>query len=83
VHLLKYLAMGLAFLSLVMLALGSFTDGNARRAWSAGAALCVVATILMFAGLVGAQRQICSTLGGEWIAENEACRNEWGGNGNN
>jgi hypothetical protein len=82
-HLLKYLAPLFGVLSFVMLATGSVNDGRVRRLWHAGAAVSLIATIVISFGLINAQRQICSTLGGQWIAEGQACRNEWGGNGNN
>jgi hypothetical protein len=41
------------------------------------------AAVLIVVLLALAQAQVCTTLGGEWVPDGQACRNEWGGNGNN
>ncbi len=74
---------GLTALGFVSLAMGTFTDGRARRAWHAGALVCVVLTLAIFGALVGAQDRTCTALGGRWLVEEAACRNGWGGNGDN
>lgn len=84
-HLLKYVSIVLAVLAVVMLivAQGYGDAGRSRKGWYAAAAICVLATTTIVVGLARAQRPICTTLGGQWIAETHACRDEFGGNGNN
>ena len=82
-HLLKYLSVTLAIATFVLLAVGSGEATARRKTWFAAAAVCLVTTVSLVAGLLHAQRPICTTLGGEWIAEEHACRDEFGGNGNN
>jgi hypothetical protein len=45
--------------------------------------ICFLTTVTLVAGLLHAQRLICTTLGGQWIAEEDPCRHGFGGNGNN
>jgi hypothetical protein len=45
-------------------------------------ALAAIAVVLIAALSVGQQR-VCTTLGGEWVPDTQACKNEWGGNGAN
>lgn len=48
------------------------------------AAIALAATaVLIVVSLAVAQPQVCTTLGGEWVPDGQACRNEGGGNGNN
>jgi hypothetical protein len=44
--------------------------------------LAAIAVVLI-GSLAFAQERVCTSLGGRWISENRACRNEWGGNENN
>jgi xanthine/uracil permease len=51
------------------------SDTKVRRV-----AAILVSTALMMIGLLTfAQKQVCVSLGGEWTAGNNVCRNEWGG----
>jgi hypothetical protein len=47
---------------------------------AAGAA---VLSLSIAASLFLSQRAVCDALGGRWIASEGACRDEFGGNGNN
>jgi hypothetical protein len=56
----------------------SFSEAGTRIA----IVLAAIAIVLI-GSLAFAQRQVCTTLGGQWVSENQACRNEWGGNESN
>ena len=45
-------------------------------------ALATIAVAVIAALSLGQQR-VCTTLGGEWVQDSQACKNEWGGNGAN
>ena len=83
-------AMALLAIVLVIAAalfsIGAFADADGVRhqaAWRVLAAGSLIVSISMWLLITYAQRPACDVLGGRWIAETEACRNEWGGNGNN
>jgi len=82
-HLLKYVSIVLAVAALVLLAVALGDEARARKRWLVAALTCLVTTVTLVAGLLHAQRPICTTLGGQWIADEHACRDEFGGNGNN
>jgi len=39
--------------------------------------------VVFICSLAFAQKQVCTTLGGRWVSDHQACRNEWGGNEDN
>jgi hypothetical protein len=93
VHLLAWLALLLAIVAAIATAVG--VDGSLKaRAWpgrarrtpltrwmvAAGAA---VLSLSIAASLFLSQRAVCDALGGRWIDSEDACRDEFGGNGNN
>jgi hypothetical protein len=66
--------------------IGAFADPDVvrhRGVWRALAAGSLIVGISMWLMVSYAQRPTCVALGGRWIDESEACRNEWGGNGDN
>ncbi len=92
-HLLVWLALLLALVAAAATAVGF--DGSLKaRAWpgrtlqtrrttwmvAVGAA---VLSLSIAASLFLSQRAVCDSLGGHWIASKDACRDEFGGNGNN
>ena len=82
-HLLKYVSVVLAVATLVLLAIGLGDATRGRKTTLTAASVCFVTTVAIVAALLHAQRPICSSLGGRWIAGEESCRHEFGGNGNN
>jgi hypothetical protein len=84
-HLLSFVAAGLFFLSMMLLAAGVALDHGSRlrRASLVSSATSVVLALVIFGALVVAQRPLCEALGGSWVSETQGCRDEWGGNGRN
>jgi hypothetical protein len=82
-HLLKYVSIALAVAALVLLAVALGDESRARATSLTAAVICFLTTVTLVAGLLHAQRPICTTLGGQWIAEEDPCRHGFGGNGNN
>ena len=85
-HLLKYASVVLSIAAVALLAIALGDEGRARKTRLAAGVACLVATVAtvtLVVGLLHAQRPICTTLGGQWIAEEESCRDEFCGNGNN
>jgi hypothetical protein len=82
-HLLKYLAIVLGLVAAVMLVVGFVGHGGVRRTSFASSALGFAAAVAIVAGLTYTPRPVCTALAGQWIAEEDACRDEFGGNGNN
>lgn len=58
-------------------------EGRHRGVLGALAAGSLILGLSMLLLLAYAQQPVCDALGGRWIDESEACRHEWGGNGNN
>jgi hypothetical protein len=73
----------LAMATLALLARGLGKATHARATSLTAAVICFLTTVTLVAGLLHAQRPICTTLGGQWIAEEDPCRHGFGGNGNN
>jgi hypothetical protein len=76
----------LLFLAAAVFSIGAFADEDTvrhRGRWRVLAAGSLIVGISMWLLVANAQRPLCDALGGRWIHENEACRNEFGGNGNN
>jgi hypothetical protein len=93
VHLLAWLALILAVVAAVATAVGldsrlktrAWPGRPLRTRWTAwilavGAALL---SLSIGASLLLSQHAVCDALGGRWIAPEDACRDEFGGNGNN
>ena len=82
-HVLLSIALLCGFLGIVG-ALASFALPPSRvRVGLAVAASLFVVCVTIIGGLAFAQRPICEALGGGWHGPESACRNEWGGNGDN
>jgi hypothetical protein len=74
------------FVAASVLSIWAFAEKESvrhRGRWRALAVGCLIVGISMWLLVANAQRPLCDALGGRWIEESEACRNEWGGNGNN
>ena len=74
------------FVASALFSIGAFADADDvrhRAAWRVLAAGSFLVSISLCLLVNAAQRATCDVLGGRWIAETEACRDEWGGNGNN
>jgi hypothetical protein len=78
-----FIVFGLAFLAFTFLLASRIVEDGWRRIWVAMACVVVVAALAIGGGLVFAQRPVCIALGGSWVPDEDACRNEWGGNGSN
>jgi hypothetical protein len=85
VHILSYIGAGCVLVSIALLALavaaGHGSDRRRRLLGTSGKSMLLAIVIL--GSLVVAQRPVCHVLGGDWVGERQACRNEWGGNGSN
>lgn len=79
-----YLAVGLGFLGVVVLAVAQLTEASGRRTWTA-AATCATLAVSIWAMLAFAEPAVCQALGGESFrnGSEHACGNEFGGNGTN
>jgi hypothetical protein len=83
-HALAWIALPLIFLSTALLVTGGWSEEGMIRGRVRWVGLAVFVLTFALIGTLGfAQRSLCDLLGGQWIGENQACQNEWGGNGNN
>jgi hypothetical protein len=68
------------------LSIGVFGDADRvrhRSIWRVLTAGSLILCLAMLLLLMVAQRPVCDALGGRWIESFDACRDEFGGNGNN
>ena len=75
-------AVGLLLLSAAILAIVSVSADRPSKAGARIATAIALVALVLLGSLAFAQRQVCTTLGGNWASDQQTCRNEWGGNGN-
>ena len=71
-------AIALIFVAGFIAVVSVITDPPAEAGRKVAIALVLFALSLIGL-LASAQRQVCISLGGEWISGNHACSGEWGG----
>ena len=84
-YILSFIGAGSALASIVLLALAMMAahGSDRRRRLMGTSGTSMLLAIVILGSLVVAQRPVCYVLGGDWVGERQACRGEWGGNGNN
>jgi hypothetical protein len=76
-HLLMYVAIALAVLSIFSFVGSTVSDGRASHVWLASSSISMVVAAAIVGALIFGQRPICRALGGTWVPESQACMDEW------